>query len=229
LVAGSRPRRLDRLRHTTRRATALPVRTPELVDEGTGHLTSRALPGTPLSQLLAGPRRDEALHAVGAAVARLHSVAPPAGSSLHGPGDEQAVTASWERWGRAYGIEVPPSADLPAPAAPPSLRLIHRDLHDGQLLLDVDAGGRFTDTGVGFLDFDLMAAGDPALDLANLVEHLHLRERQGVLVDAGSAVRALLSGYRPDHGVTSRLTAYRALTARRLAVVYAFRAPNLVT
>ena len=74
-----------------------------------------------------------------------------------------------------------------------------------------------------------MAAGDPALDLANLIEHLLLRRRQGVLADPASAVQALLSGYRPDEDVSSRVDSYRALAARRLAVVYAFRAPNLVT
>ena len=110
-----------------------------------------------------------------------------------------------------------------------SLRLIHRDLHDGPFLLATDAAGDFTDNGVGLLDFDLMAAGDPALDLANLVEHLLLRRRQGVLADAESAVEALLTGYQPDKDTTSRVATYRALAARRLAAVYAFRAPNLVT
>lgn len=223
------PRRLNQLRHTTRRAAGLPVRTPEVLDDAAPHLATRALPGTPLSELLSGPRCDEALHAVGSAVARLHAVTPPAGSSVHGPDDEAAVTGRWERWASAYGIRLPKAVDAPPPAAPGGLRLIHRDLHDGQLLLEAGADGRFTDNGVGLLDFDLMAAGDPALDLANLVEHLHLRRRQGVLADAGSAVEALLSGYRPDHAVTSRIAGYRALAARRLAVVYAFRAPDLVT
>ena len=86
-----------------------------------------------------------------------------------------------------------------------SLRLIHRDLHDGPFLLATDAAGDFTDNGVGLLDFDLMAAGDPALDLANLVEHLLLRRRQGVLADAESAVEALLTGHQPDEDTSSRV------------------------
>ena len=222
-------RRLGRLRHTTRRAAALPIRTPTLVPDDGPYLTSGALPGTPLPELLAGPRCDEALRAVGEAVARLHATAPPAGSSVHGPGDELAVTEGWERWARSYGIPLPPPVAAPLPVASTSLRLIHRDLHDGQFLLGVDAGGRLTADGVGLLDFDLMAAGDPALDLANLVEHLLLRGRQGVLTDPESAVEALLSGYRPDEDTSSRVISYRALSARRLAAVYAFRATDLVT
>ena len=222
-------RRLGRLRHTTRRAAALPIRTPALVPDDGTYLTSGALPGTPLSELLAGPRCDEALRAVGGAVARLHGTPPPAGSSVHGPGDELAVTEGWERWARSYGISLPPPVGTPRPAQSTSLHLIHRDLHDGQFLLAVDDAGGFTADGVGLLDFDLMAAGDPALDLANLVEHLLLRGRQGVLTDPDSAVEALLSGYRPDEDTSSRVTSYRALSARRLAAVYAFRAPNLVT
>ena len=70
-----------------------------------------------------------------------------------------------------------------------------------------------------------MAAGDPALDLANLVEHLLLRGRQGVLADPDSAVEALLSGYRPDEDTSSRVTSYRAPSARRLVAVYASGRP----
>jgi hypothetical protein len=150
------------------------------------------MPGTPLSELLAGPRCAEALRAVGSA-ARLHRTTPPAGSSLRSRG-------------RAGGH--------PGLGAVGSLRLIHRDLHDGQFLLTTDAAGDFTDNGVGLLDFEL---------------NLLLRRRQGVLADAESAVEALLTGYQPDKDTTSRVATYRALAARRLAAVYAFRAPNLVT
>ena len=50
--------------------------------------------------------------------------------------------------------------------------LVHRDFHDGQVLLDESYA-------VGLIDFDLMAAGDPALDVANFLCHLELREHQG--------------------------------------------------
>ncbi|WP_396134697.1 phosphotransferase [Cellulomonas sp. ATA003] len=49
---------------------------------------------------------------------------------------------------------------------------VHRDLHDKQLLVDGSGG-------IGLLDFDLAAAGEAALDLANLLVHLELRVHQG--------------------------------------------------
>ncbi|MFT4165413.1 MAG: phosphotransferase [Microlunatus sp.] len=241
-------RRLGGLRHAALRADRLPIRTPQVLpDEAERMLVTAALPGTPLSELLSGPRAVEALQAVGSALARLHRCPPPAGATVHGPQDEVAVTTRWEDWARTYQLPVrapesgAPEADVAADAAtvrsdsggPPtpasSLRVIHRDLHDGQFLLTAGPDGRFQADGVGLLDFDLVAAGDPALDLANLIEHLWLRERQGLLSHAESAVRALLNGYGPDEDVLGRVIAYRALTARRLAALYCFRASNLAT
>lgn len=223
-------RKLGALRHSCRRASRLPIRTPHLdpyADEAT--VTTLALRGTSLTALLGDTDVAPALSAVGAALARLHSCSPPAGVAVHGPVDEVAVTRRWERWAEVFGLPVPVPAEVEAPAPPRSLRLIHRDLHDGQLMLERAADGGFADNGVGLLDFDLMAAGDPALDLANLLEHLVLRARQGVLPDAEPATQALLAGYDPGQDVISRVTSYRALAARRLGVVYAFRAANLVT
>lgn len=239
-------RRLGGLRHAALRADRLPIRTPQVLpDEAERMLVTTALLGTPLSELLRGPRAAEALRAVGAALSRLHRCPPPAGATVHGPQDEVAVTTRWEHWARTYQLPVPdPQNDFaveaataksgsggpgPTPPAAPALRVIHRDLHDGQLLLTTGPDGRFHPAGVGLLDFDLVAAGDPALDLANLIEHLRLRERQGVLLNAKSAVEALLDGYGPDQDVHDRVIPYRALTARRLAALYCFRASNLAT
>lgn len=223
-------RKLAALRHSCRRTSRLPIRTPALdpyADEST--VTTLALPGSPLTALLGDTDVGPALTAVGRALARLHRCAPPAGVSVHGPADEVAVARRWERWAAVFGLPVTTPAEAPQPSPPGTLRLIHRDLHDGQLMLARTVDGSFADNGVGLLDFDLMAAGDPALDLANLLEHLVLRARQGVLPDAESAIQALLAGYDPGQDVVSRMTSYRVLTARRLEVVYAFRASNLVT
>lgn len=219
-------RRAERIRRGLRRVAGLPIRTPVLAGDDAGPVvTTDALPGRPLTGLFATANPGPALVAVGEALARLHGCAAPSGSGLHGPADELAVTEGWEERARAFGLPLPSVAEMPPP--PPVLRpvAIHRDVHDGQFLVSGDPGP----DGVGLLDFDLLAAGDPALDLANLIEHLRLRGRQGVLVDPDAAIAALLDGYRPDAGVRERLPGYRALTARRLAAVYAFRAPDLAT
>jgi aminoglycoside phosphotransferase (APT) family kinase protein len=100
--------------------------------------------------------------------------------------------------------------------------LIHRDLHDLQVLID-DHGS------VGVLDFDLMAIGDPALDLANLLAHLDLRQRQGLIDDAAPLRRAVQRGYAPGAPLAGRVPGYEALARQRLAAVYAFRPTRRIT
>ena len=105
---------------------------------------------------------------------------------------------------------------IESPASVP----LHRDLHDKQILLDEQGG-------VILLDPDTLAAGDPALDLANLGVHLELRALQGKL--SPSAAHALShqllsacagQGIRPTR---QRLTYYRACAWLRLAGVYSLR------
>ena len=77
----------------------------------------------------------------------------------------------------------------------------------------------------GLLDFDTIAAGDPALDLGNLLVHLELRAHQDVLsaraaLDFGDA---LLAGYGASAALRRRLAPYASATRIRLACVYAFR------
>ncbi len=218
-------RRAERIRQGLRRVARLPIRTPKLAGDDEGPLViTEALPGRPLTMLL-GASTPRMLAAVGEALARLHACDPLPGTRSHGPADELAVTIGWEERARSYGLSLPEPDDVPLPPTAPRPVPIHRDLHDGQLLVSDDGGA----DGVGLLDFDLLAAGDPALDLANLIEHLRLRGRQGVLADPDAAIAALLDGYGPDAGIRQRIPGYRALTARRLAAVYAFRAPDLVT
>ncbi len=95
---------------------------------------------------------------------------------------------------------------------------IHRDFYDKQIF--ADAGGR-----IGLLDFDTSALGEPALDVANMLEHLELRALQGLCSNelASSASEAFLDGYGPPISVTKRLGAYRAATRVRVACLYAYR------
>ena len=102
---------------------------------------------------------------------------------------------------------------------------MHRDLHDCQLLLAPGPDGLRP----GVLDCDLMALGDPALDLANLVAHLELRWRQGLPADAEAVTAVLLGAYRPDAAVRAALPFHLANARLRLRCVYALRAHVRVT
>jgi aminoglycoside phosphotransferase (APT) family kinase protein len=105
---------------------------------------------------------------------------------------------------------------LALPVRPPVTA--HRDLHDKQLL--VDAGE------AGVIDLDTAAAGDPALDQANLLAHLDLRVWQGV-VPADRARRLADALVRTRQRVapveTERVAAHRAAVRARLAALYCFR------
>lgn len=105
---------------------------------------------------------------------------------------------------------------LAGPATPDVL--VHRDLHDKQILV---AEGR----PIGLLDFDVCTTGEAALDLANLIAHFDLRSRQGLCHPSRSkaCVHALLEGYAADPAVVDRVPGYLLTTRLRLAAVYAFR------
>lgn len=139
---------------------------------------------------------------------------------MHDAAAEVAVLRRWTELAGAWdaadvpGVEAVAQALAAGPAEPPVL--LHRDLHDRQVLVADDGS-------VGLLDFDLLAAGEPALDLANLLVHLELREHQGLLADAGVLRDAVLEAYRPSTATLTRLPAYAAATRLRLAAVYAFR------
>lgn len=97
--------------------------------------------------------------------------------------------------------------------------LVHRDLHDKQVLWHAPTGPP------GLLDLDTAARGEPALDLANLAAHVDLRVLQGVLpADAAQRVHRLLAEVAPAVGATqARLDVYGRSARLRLACVYAFR------
>ncbi len=110
----------------------------------------------------------------------------------------------------------------PPPAATP----IHRDFYYSQVL--VQDRGRLT-----LIDFDLMALGDPALDVANFAAHLVFlgMEKLGdaqALVPAG---RLFLESYvrcrEPEPSFWDRFRFYQAATFFRLLKVVAPR-PRLV-
>lgn len=149
------------------------------------------------------------------------------GPAIHGPAAESEVLTAWcERAAAVDPAGAPARAravaaarrDLARLGEPADPALIHRDLHDKQILWQPGAPP-------GLLDVDTATLGDPALDLANLRAHATWRELQGLWSAELSAVvreeidrTALRLGIPPD-----ALAAYESGTTARLACVYAFR------
>jgi hypothetical protein len=84
---------------------------------------------------------------------------------------------------------------------------VHRDFHLGQLFRDRDR--------VAVIDWDLVARGDPALDLGNFAVYLRTRVPHA----AARGLDAFLAGYaaRAGDGAFARMALYEALTYVRLA------------
>ena len=220
--------RVPALADAARVAATLPVPTPRVlaVDEPHGSVTTAALAGVALHELLGTPAAVDACIAAGVALARIHAAPVPVGLSRHGLAEERAVRDHWRGLAARYGLAlpgVPTDLEVPAEAADAAApTLIHRDFHDKQVVIGPD--GR-----AGVLDFDLMAVGDPMLDLGNLLAHLYLRAAQGLILQPGRVRVAVLQGYQPTSAQLRRLPTYERLAADRLAAVYAFRPPDLVT
>lgn len=211
-------------------------RTPVVVaaDASTGTIECTALAGRSLHGLLGetgvSGAASAAFRAAGAAVRELHGSAPPAGVGRHDALAEGEVVDRWIGHALVHGMFTVAQAVVARSALadvqsrlarlvpPTSSSLIHRDLHDKQILVDDDGG-------VGLLDLDTLAIGDPALDVANLLAHLELRvlQGQGSLDGARVAADAFLEGYRPAPELMERVVTYVATSRLRLACVYAFR------
>ena len=124
------------------------------------------------------------------------------------------LPANWQR-GRDLLEDL--MQDLPAA----SFGLAHRDLHDGQFLVDGEV--------ISLLDFDLLCKADVALDAGNLLAHLVLRELQTANNRGANAASvcsdAFLEGlarYR-EPGFNQRMLYYQATSFYRLALLYALR------
>lgn len=223
-----RPGRVARLAAAHRAATARvrDVTVPQVLaaDDEAGTVVLEAIPGVSLHDLLARPAHAERhLRAAGSAIARFHA-APVPRAPHHGPREEAVVLEGWierlraydsdlfvEIWNAARPVLTALAALAPVPAAS-----LHRDLHDKQILICPE--------GVGLIDLDTSAPGDPAIDVANLVVHMRLRDWQShSLIDPELAREAILEGYGASGELRSRLDVYERATALRLACVYAFR------
>lgn len=149
------------------------------------------------------------------------------GPEVHGPEAEAAVLLTWGE--RADAVD-PAGARTRGRAITAARRelarlgeverpaLIHRDLHDKQILWSAGEAP-------ALLDVDTATLGDPALDAANLRAHATWRELQGIWsAEQAEVVREEID--RAAAGLNLRpeaLSAYESGTITRLACVYAFR------
>lgn len=226
-----RPTRLDRTLEGLRlRLPGITTAAPVQVDPEAAAVTMSEVPGRTLFDLLGDPGRPTSALAgdarrLGAMLHRLHRTTPGARLPVHDVAAELAVLDRWQHLALTHGAAQQlrrrtaalrrwAAAQLAAPAEPAAL--VHRDLHDKQLMVST--------TGTGILDLDLASRGEPALDLANLLVHLDLRAKQHRCTPARAhaVAQGLLEGYGPLPEA-HRIAGYAATTAIRLAHVYAFR------
>lgn len=208
-----------------------PLTTPKVLSSSAdGELTVDVVPGVSLHGLAAG---EPAAWAAGWAAwagawpEAVRHGAPQSALGQFTVADEARTLAGWlERVEAARPTGLGPTlrprfeAVMAALTALPEPRwtLSHRDLHDKQILV-TPAGS------VGLIDSDTLALADPALDLGNLLAHVELRARQG-LVDGYQAAHAveLIRGVADALEVpTASLAAWRDSAALRLTCVYALR------
>lgn len=235
-----RPRRTADLVRRMEQAAAVPgVRAPRVVasDAATGTVRMSTLPGRTLHDLLTDEVPERTARAVGAAVRTLHDAGEAGEVASHDLDAEVETTRTLLDLARSHrALEPRLVAALERDAARAASRivsagpvgelsLLHRDLHDKQLLVEESGDG----PRVGMLDVDTLGAGDPALDLGNLLAHLDLRVRQDWAA-AGTAAAvedALLAGYAPGERTLAAAAGYRELTRARLCALYAFRPGDL--
>lgn len=201
--------------------------TPRLLacDDEAGVVIWSALAGVALHDLPGGAALEAGARQAGEALRWLHEAAPPEAAARHGPAEEVAVIARWIERAAAFDPEGGATLAALAPAIfGPLLERqgpigpIHRDFYDKQVLID-------TTGQAGLLDFDTLATGEPALDVANALVHFELRALQGTISveQAERAGAALLAGYRAGPHVWERLSAYMDGARLRLICVYSFR------
>lgn len=211
-------------------ATHAPFSIPRLVahEPHRGLTVWSGLTGATLRSLLAGVDVTQACRRLGQGLRALHGQA--ASEVDHWTVRDAATEYRWTgEWvGRLEGY-VPPELTERADHAllqvapwldgtPTDQVPIHADLHDGQVIVGADGA-------LGVLDWDTLALGEAATDLANLLVHFEPRVLGAACPAdrAEAAAGALLEGYRPSAAVRGRLAGYLAAVRLRLACLYAFR------
>jgi hypothetical protein len=189
-----------------------------------------ALAGPTLADALEEPGPgDSVLECVGEALASVHEVPRTRDGGPfrdHGPRAEIGVLEDARGRGRASGLSrswidrfletcsVVEAALANGADSPRGQAFLHRDFHPGQIVL--------RDEGIGILDWDEAAVGEPELDLGNLEAHLLLDDfqRHGAERNAARRIAALRSGYLSRREVDmDRLAIYGRAALLRLATL----------
>jgi aminoglycoside phosphotransferase (APT) family kinase protein len=191
-------------------------------DPSLGMALFEAVPGVP--PVFSGLPGLLACRSVTRALAALQSLAISV--PQHSAADEINILATWA--GRLAHIfpdlaaRVQPILDRLGDQltglAPTHPVLCHRDLHEGQILLEREQ--------TGLLDFDTLRRGDPALDLGNLQAHLIL----ATLRDGQSRESFVTALQNAAHSPSARISLWRQAALLRLAMIYAFsaEAPSVI-
>lgn len=160
----------------------------------------------------------------------------PGDAPLHDASKEAEVLTSWlgkvaalpdVDVARIQGGVNEVISELVTSPAPNHITIIHRDLHDKQLLWDPSEGP-------GLIDLDTVSSGDPSIDLGNLWAHAILRELQGLWDTRQAAIVREFIGRAGERNNAINYEAYARATLVRLACIYSFRpawrrlAPQLV-
>ncbi|WP_299301244.1 phosphotransferase [uncultured Brachybacterium sp.] len=172
------------------------------------------------------PAQDAGTQDTGAQGTGTHAAEARA-AEVHGPEAEAAVLITWGERADAVDPAGAPARSRAIAAAHRELTrlgeverpaLIHRDLHDKQILWSEGEAP-------ALLDVDTATLGDPALDAANLRAHATWRELQGIWsAEQAEVVREEIDRAAAQLEIRPEaLAAYESGTIARLACVYAFR------
>lgn len=227
------------------------LRGANVISSSAANVVFTFLPG--ISLRTAGDDARKAWHQFCDAWPNMAAHTDLAGLTAHTGRDEAAVLHRWFSWAQAFNVlpELPRLGRAVAQVCDAlqhngdPLVFSHRDLHDGQILWDGST--------LGILDVDTAAAGEAALDLANLRAHVELgalmssslphphigssrlpssapsqgsAESSSYTPALAAAVLDMLNNAVARSAVTSvRFDAYLRAARLRLAFVHAFRPP----
>ncbi len=221
---------LRRLLHTIRGLHELrgkPFAVPQVidVDEPGGVVLFSALEGVSVYEMLRDTEAlASALRRVGEALRWLHEQTLPQVGVHDQHAEIELLTKRLKRLEAIHSDAHRQLGDAPAfvlarlAALGCRRGLLHRDFYDKQIVIH-------TSGSLGLLDFDTLAVGERALDVANMLSHLELRAVQGRCspANAAAAATAFLAGYQPEADVQARLGAYQDASRLRLSCLYALR------